>query len=60
MRCIELKICLVLHQNPTSNFGTTHFFFFPYKKTTTHSFFLLPLWAVFYAKNFYTQNLFVQ
>jgi hypothetical protein len=29
MRCIALKICLVLQQNPTSNFGTTYFFFFP-------------------------------
>jgi hypothetical protein len=28
MRCIELKICLVLHQNPASNFGTTYFLFF--------------------------------
>jgi hypothetical protein len=28
MRCIELKICLVSHQNPASNFGTTYFFFF--------------------------------
>jgi hypothetical protein len=32
MRCIELKICLVLHQNPASNFGTTYFFLFTYQK----------------------------
>jgi hypothetical protein len=29
MRCIALKIYLVLQQNPTPNFGTTYFFFFP-------------------------------
>jgi hypothetical protein len=32
MRCIALKIRLVLHQNPASNFGTTYFFFSPYEK----------------------------
>jgi hypothetical protein len=32
MPCIELKICLVLQQNPAPNFGTTYFFLFTKQK----------------------------
>jgi hypothetical protein len=41
MRCIELKICLVLQQNPASNFGTTYFFFFPNVKKVDFAVYVL-------------------